>query len=318
MHALPKVAQVFTGWARLWLVLPVLVAACSSSGADAPAPSNVAATPIDDGGAPIENDGSTPDGGASDGASGPVPSSQGKGGLACTRRDSLGSGREACVVKIGAVELKVLEPKAGEATKPLRLGIYLHGDGAGAHKSGSALRAMIGWSDANAGLGVSALAPNGCAWWQTPAHDCAATESDPDDGAANTPALVSALDAVAKAYDIRLDGIRYYTSSGGSIFLTDQWLPLQGNKYPGVSAIMCGGIATPRKFAWNTSDAAERGKHRLFFTYGDQDFLKTDIEASIAAFEGSKFAVTTKVIPGAEHCVFDAHGEAVGIWSANP
>lgn len=222
------------------------------------------------------------------------------------------------MVKVGAVELKILEPKANASSKPLRLGIYLHGDGAGAHKSGSALRAMITWSDANAGLGVSALAPNGCAWWQTPEHDCAATESDPDDSAANTPALVAALEALAKAYDIRLDGVRYYTSSGGSIFLTDQWIPLQGAKYPGVSAIMCGGIATPRKFAWNTADAAERAKHRLFFTYGDQDFLKTDIEASIAAFEGAKFSVTTKVIPGAEHCVFDAHGEAVGIWSANP
>jgi hypothetical protein len=28
--------------------------------------------------------------------------------------------------------------------------------------------------------------------------------------------------------------------------------------------------------------------------------------------------VTEKVIPGAGHCEFDAHGEAVGIWSANP
>lgn len=294
------------------------VVACSSANADGPAVSPEGGAPAEDGG--ILDDGGGPSSEASpnDGGSGIVPSSKGTGGFACARRDALSGGREACVVKVGSVELKVLEPKAGSAAKPLRLGIYLHGDGAGAHKSGSALKGMIAWSDANAGLGVSALAPNGCAWWQTPAHDCAASQSDPDDGAENTPALVAALEAITKAYDVRLDGLRYYTSSGGSIFLTDQWLPLQGAKYPGVHAIMCGGIATPRKFAWNPGDVAERAKHRLFFTYGDQDFLKTDIEESINAFESAKFSVTKKVIPGAEHCAFDAHGEAVGIWSANP
>ena len=44
----------------------------------------------------------------------------------------------------------------------------------------------------------------------------------------------------------------------------------------------------------------------------------TDIQASVSAFKGKKFAVTEKVIAGAGHCAFDGHGEAVGIWTANP
>jgi hypothetical protein len=33
--------------------------------------------------------------------------------------------------------------------------------------------------------------------------------------------------------------------------------------------------------------------------------------------EARGFAVTKKVVAGATHCAFDAHSEAVAIWSAN-
>ena len=121
-----------------------------------------------------------------------------------------------------------------------------------------------------------------------------------------------------KAYDVRTDGLRYYGASGGSIFLTDEWIPLHAGTYPGVFAIMCGGDASSRTYAWDTTDAALRAKNPLWFTYGDQDFLLTDEKASVAAFKGKGFAVTEKVVPNAGHCAFDAHAEAMGIWSANP
>jgi hypothetical protein len=243
------------------------------------------------------------------------PSSGGKGGLTCTSRTDV-SGRSICTAKVGSVELRILEPSGGSG--PMRLGVYLHGDGAAAHKSGSVFKPMIAWADAQHGLGVSFLAPNGCSWWQAPTHDCTAQQSDPDLAAANATALVAAIDAVMKAFDVRTDGMRYYGASGGSIFLTDEWIPLQAGTYPGVFAIMCGGEAPARAYAWNASDGSLRTKNPLWFTYGDNDFLLTDEQASVAAFKGKGFAVTERVVVGAGHCEFDAHGEAIGIWSQNP
>jgi len=217
-------------------------------------------------------------------------------------------------VKIGTVEVRLVVGAGGSG--PLRLGLYLHGDGAAAHTSNSALKAMINWADSKHGLGVSVLAPNGCSWWQSPAYTCTGG-SVPDDDAANATALVAALEAITKAYDVRGDGVRYYGSSGGSIFLTEEWIPLQGAGYPGVFALMCGGV-TPRTYAWDTDNALLVVRNRLWFTYGDQDSLVPDINKSVAAFKSKSFVVTSKVIPNAGHCEFDSHGEAVGIWSANP
>jgi hypothetical protein len=246
-----------------------------------------------------------------------VPGTGGKGGLACTRKDDLGGGRQSCVVTVGGVELKIVEAKGGSG--PLRLGLYLHGDGAVAHINNGVLKAMMPWADAHRGLAVSALAPNGCAWWLAITHDCASSGYDDRDvDGDNAVALAAALDAIMKAYDVRTDGIRYYGSSGGSIFLADAWIPLQAASYPGVFAMMCGGAKTSRAYAWNTTDVALRAKNPLWFTYGDQDFLFDQIGTSIAAFKAKSFSVTEKIIPGAGHCQFDAHGEAIGIWSANP
>lgn len=242
-------------------------------------------------------------------------SSGGSGGITCDKTLSV-SGRAICVATVGAVEIKILAPPPKKA--PVRLGLYVHGDGAGAHKSGSALGAMVAWSDAKPGLAVSVLAPNGCSWWQTPGHDCATNAEEPDTRADNAKALLAVVEALLHAYDVRLDGFDYYGSSGGSIFLTDQWLPLHGGTYPGIFALMCGGRAPGRDYTWDVGDASLVARSPLFFTYGDQDFLAEEIEEGMASFDAKRFAVTKKVLPGVAHCAFDAHGEAVGIWQKFP
>jgi hypothetical protein len=297
-----------------WCVGVAIVGLACSSATDTTAPPGASATP------PSSSEEETPDSGApstADGGASAATSSKGSGGLACTSTETLaGSGREVCVVTVGAIELKIVLPEGGSG--PLSLGLYLHGDGAGAHKSNSALRTLTSWADAEHGIIVSALAPNGCAWWQTPAHDCQATTTEPDNDAENTAALESAFVALLDAYDVRLDRTFYYGSSGGSIFLTEQWLPLQGHRHPGVFALNCGGKTAKRTWAWDTTDTSLRAKQSLAFTYGDQDFLVPDIEASIADLEKRSFEPTIKVIPGAAHCAFDGHSEALGVWNAAP
>jgi hypothetical protein len=285
-------------------------AACASSASS----SNPSAAPVEDAAPPVESEDSGASARADGGTTSPsaATSSGGKGGLTCTKTESLEAGRTACVAKLGSVEVKLVEAKGGSG--PYRLALYLHGDGAGAHKSGSALKTMLPFLDDKHGLGVSLLAPNGCAWWQKPSYDCSGSANAPDTTAENSKALVAALEALYAAFDVRLDGVAYYGSSGGSIFLTEQWLPLHGKEYFGVFALMCGGRAPRQTFAWDTTDAKLVAKMPLFFTYGDQDFLATEIGEAMTAFEAKKFSVTKKVIPGAQHCAFNAHAEAVAVW----
>jgi pimeloyl-ACP methyl ester carboxylesterase len=244
----------------------------------------------------------------------------GHGGLACTRTDDLGGGRLSCVTKVGSVELKLAFGKstAANAGQPLRLGLYVHGDGATAHIDNSVLQAMLPWADAVHGIAVSALAPNGCAWWLGPSYDCSGSESPLDVTNANAAALASALDAVLHAYDVRTDGMRYYSASGGSIFLTYEWIPLHGGSHPGVLALMCGGVVSDLPFAWDTNDAALRARVPTWFTYGSEDGLRPQIEQTSAEYLAKGFSVTTKMIPNQGHCTFDAHAEAMAIWLARP
>ena len=244
----------------------------------------------------------------------------GKGGLACTRMDDLGGGRTSCVVKVGSVELRIVAGMSTPANGgvPLRLGLYVHGDGAVAHLDNSVLVAMLPWADAVHGLAVSALAPNGCAWWLAPSYDCSGSETPADGVNANAAALATALDALAQAYDLRTDGVRYYSASGGSIFLTSEWIPMHGGTHPGVFALICGGVVSGAPYAWNTNDAALRARNPTWFTYGSEDGLRPQIEETTAAYRARGLSVTVKVIANQGHCTFDVHGEAMGIWSANP
>jgi hypothetical protein len=243
-------------------------------------------------------------------------SSKGTGGVTCDSQGDLGSGRTYCLGNEGGSEFKLLEPIA--ASGPLRLALYLHGDGAAAHTNDGAMKALLGWADAHHALFVSVLSPNRCAWWQAASQtDCSASAVQvADTPGANADALRAVIDKVRAGFDVSLAATFYYGSSGGSIFLSKSFLRRFGDRYPGVFALNCGGEKASLPLAWNTSDAALRGPTKLYFTYGDQDFLKPDIEKAIPFWSAQGFPTDTDVIAGAQHCAFDGHGRAREVWSA--
>jgi hypothetical protein len=241
-------------------------------------------------------------------------SSGGSGGLSCLRTGDVGGGRAYCEVRIGSVDVRFVEPIGGDEGAPLRLALYLHGDGARAYQSNSVLRTLLPWADTHHALLAAVLAPNGCAWWQSPEHDCDGAEVDPDRAHENAAALDAALVRLRAAYDLRDAPILYYGSSGGSVFLTASFVPRYGDRYPGVLAINCGGeVPWEPGFRWTVtaSSASE-----LFFTYGDADFLREDAHAAVIAYQDLGFMVRETVLsPGVEHCAFDAHARAAEVWT---
>ncbi|MDB4998837.1 MAG: hypothetical protein JWM74_6269 [Myxococcaceae bacterium] len=243
-------------------------------------------------------------------------SSKGSGGVTCASQGDLGGGRSYCLGNEGGSEFKLLEP--APASGPLRLALYLHGDGAAAHVNDGAMKALLAWADAHHALFVSVLSPNRCAWWQAASQtDCSASATPvADTNGDNADALRAVIDKVRAGFDVSFGPAFYYGSSGGSIFLTKSFLRRFGDKYPGVFALNCGGEKASLALGWNTNDAALRGPTKLYFTYGDQDFLKPDIEKAIPYWTAQGFPVDTKVIAGAQHCAFDGHGRAREVWSA--
>ncbi len=201
--------------------------------------------PLPDAGDPADagppDDAAPPDAGNPTDAG--LTSSKGTGGLVCSQTGDLGGGRTYCVSKIQGVELRLADAAPTESG-PVSLAIYVHGDGAAAYKSNGAIKALLPWADLRHVRVLAVLAPNGCAWWQKPTHDCA---SAVETGHARREhrGLRGRAQGDPRRYDINFDPTFYYGSSGGTIFLAGAFLPRYGSIYPGAYAMNCGG--TPQK-----------------------------------------------------------------------
>jgi hypothetical protein len=319
----------------LSLLLPFLVLACSSSSTPGGGGGAGGAGNGGSGGhATLPDAGELPDGGPLADSSAPADaggdsappdagnptdagqsSSKGTGGFACSQTGDLGGGRGYCQTTIQGVEVRLADAAPGE-NGPVSLGIYVHGDGAAAYKSNGAIKALLSWADLRHVRLLAVLAPNGCAWWQKPTHDCASAVEEPDTLGENTVAFEAVLAQARARYDINFDPTFYYGSSGGTIFLAGAFLPKYGDVYPGAFAMNCGGTQQKKSdFTWNPDDAAARGSTKLWFTYGDQDFLKDDEHTSAVFYTGLGFPVDEKILPGAVHCAFDSHARAKEVWS---
>ncbi|MFB1479955.1 hypothetical protein [Corallococcus sp. RDP092CA] len=251
-------------------------------------------------------------------------SSHGSGKLACSKTGTVSTDAGTltyCVAQVGATEVKYIEPKQGITPAPMRLAIYLHGDGAATY-NGSNPRSLFthgGWTYGHNTLYVTALAPNKCAWWTVPERTDCSTDAPieaRDLEGRNAAELASLIEALRKGWDIQDGPILFGGSSGGSIELTASFLPRYGDRYPGIYALSCGGEKPwTGSMDWDASNAALRGGTQFWFTYGDLDFLYPDIQDAKAYFGGLGFPVNDKVIAGAEHCAFDQVGRVTEVWS---
>jgi predicted esterase len=264
-------------------------------------------------------------------------SSQGQGGIPCSTTGVASEGGKDytyCVAKAGSVEMKIVEPEAG-GSGPLHLAVYLHGDGAGPYGSHFDLRRLAPWTTTHHVLLVSALAPNACAWWLKPSYTtCDAATPVPDDavdtGGENAEALKAAIEALRAGWDIADRPVLFGGSSGGSIFLSASFLPLLGDQFPGAWALSCGGDAPwAGGLGWDGKDPALASANKLFYTYGDKDFVVPDVLESIEFYERMGIATDVKVIPemvangGTSHCgnvggsySYDQIGRVAEVWSS--
>ncbi|MFZ5440663.1 MAG: hypothetical protein ACOZQL_11690 [Myxococcota bacterium] len=254
------------------------------------------------------------DAGPADGGTG---SSHGSGKLACSRTGTVSTSagvKTYCVATVGGVELKIIEPDdVATNAAPLQLALYVHGDGARAYFNDTAPRLHAPWTTRRHVLYVAALAPNTCAWWTKPSVnpcDAGVTTADRDQDGLNADALEAVVTALRAHWDLADAPVLFGGASGGSIFLSADYLPRYGAAHPGVWALSCGG-----EIPWTPITGDVRSSF-LSFTWGDQDFLLPDITAAVAWFGDAGVPLATRVIAGAQHCAFDHLGRTVEIWDA--
>lgn len=305
-----------------WTALVVLCLSASACSDDPdPTPQPDAGDAVDSG---VPGGDAGTDAGVDGGTTTGPGSSHGSGKLPCETTTPItgisnGQSYTYCLTEVAGSQLKIVEPKDTGSTEPLRLAIYLHGDGASPHNGNRAPRTHAQWTYDHRTLYVSARAPNECAWWTKPTLTACdgATTADRDTEGANAATLVKVIEALRKGWNLSNEPILFGGSSGGSVLLTASFLPKYGNAYRGIYALSCGGEAPwSGTLDWNSSDPAQLGTNKLVYTYGDKDEYLADIQGSVSWYQDAAFPLEETIIPDAAHCAFDQVGRVSEVWAA--
>lgn len=205
---------------------------------------------------------------------------------------------------ISNVEMKIFVPKNYNKKRGVRLALFLHGDTANGYFE-NYFESLKNYSLQKDYLFVAALSPNRNSWWHK--------NSFADD-------LDAALSSLETKLNFSKTNILFSGVSGGSTFLTMQFIPKVGESYGGTVAATCGGA--PSNLFQNNSLAIAK-KYKIHFTYGDQDFLADPfgtygdvIPQAIRQYQNIGFQTRTTVLPQTAHCDFDVNREIIKIWES--
>ena len=95
----------------------------------------------------------------------------------------------------------------------------------------------------------------------------------------------------------------YWSTSGGSVYLTRSYIPFVGHLLPGPMALSCGGDVPAFGTRWNPrKKKAARAKLDLFFNHGSRDFLVSYTRKARSYYRAKGFTTKMRTWKGAPHC----------------
>lgn len=251
-------------------------------------------------------DGGQPDGGVDGGEMDATISGPDAGLLpivSCGEAKETRRGVSYCETEIARLTVAFVPLLDGR--RPTHLAAYFHGDGAGDWPS---IQPYGDWARDNDVLFISVLAPNeddfGPRWWLRPTDE-------------STAALVELLEEFFTTYSLPRDEVLFTGVSGGSQYLTNNFVHRAGDQFQGVIVMNCGGSRPSGPPFWDFDDETLRGRFSLHFNYSTEDFLRAGIEAADTYWSEQNFRVTRRITEGTGHCMgIDQHQEAIGLWEA--
>lgn len=166
--------------------------------------------------------------------------------------------------------------------------IHLHGDGGGDYDWLYEPNVRI--AKKHDLIGIVVLAPNGEKRWY-------------NEGEANAIFLNELIDKeILGKYNLDRNRVYFSGVSGGSQFLTGQFIPKFGAKYNSGALLLCGG---PENWLGSISSSKEFiSKFKMFWYSGTGDFLYDQILSGISYYKNLGIQVDSEMIQGAEHCDF--------------
>ncbi len=183
---------------------------------------------------------------------------------------------------------KTTIPQDLSASKPYGLSIYLHGDGGGDYSW--VFDSLVKTSKTHNLIGMVVKAPNLERRWY-------------NGGLANAKFLDELIEKELLAkYNIEKSRIYFIGTSGGSQFLSGQFIPNYGSKYNSGALLLCGG---PKNWQNNIVSTPEFiSKFKFYWYSGTSDFLYDQIEEGMEYYKGLGMQVDSEMIPGGTHCTF--------------
>jgi hypothetical protein len=174
------------------------------------------------------------------------------------------------------------------SSKLYGLNIHLHGDGGGDYRWLFEDNVRFGLQHGL--IGVVVLAPNPERRWYRQGEQNALFLHE----------LVQ--NEIAKKYNIDLSRIYFSGVSGGSQFLTGQFIPLYGKRYRSGAVMLCGGPANWLRRL--DMEEADINAFRLSWFATAGDFLLDQVEEGIQYYRSRGFPVTSEILPTGSHCSF--------------
>lgn len=212
-----------------------------------------------------------------------------------------------CEGELEGVAIKWV-PLEGDV-KPSRIALYLHGDTANDWREPFIAAQFVSWMKKNNVLMV--LTRSTTKYDDDAPDEWSYGAAQPEDARK----LEKAVQALITRYQTPSDNLLYFGLSGGPWFLSSSWIPLMGGKFPGLYALSCGGSQFWQKFAWDTKGAL-KDKVKIFYNYGDKDFLAKAQDASVKHFQSLGLSASQKIHPGASHCSHDVLEPTLAFWEA--
>ncbi|RYZ55451.1 MAG: hypothetical protein EOP07_14185 [Proteobacteria bacterium] len=230
-------------------------------------------------------------------------------GISCSSSAVIAKTKKICEATVQGIKVKFV-PLA-EGVKVSRLAFYLHGDTAADWKNPFVVAPFVEWA---ASKQILLVMPLSTARYEDD------KEGDQSYGAAqpeDAEKLAKLVGEFVAAYKTPSDNLLYFGTSGGPWFMASSYIPVVGGRYPGLFALSCGASTFWQKALWSYKDSSIRSKIKIFFNYGDKDFLLSGEEKSYAYYETQGFVVSKKVYPGATHCNHDVTNATIAFWEAN-
>jgi hypothetical protein len=183
---------------------------------------------------------------------------------------------------------KAIIPSDIGPAKAYGLTIHLHGDGGGDYDWLYEDNARIGLKHGL--LGIVVRAPNRkCCWYEG--------------GEANAKYLDDLIqNELFVKYNIDKRRVYFSGVSGGSQFLTGQFIPLYGSRYNSGAVMLCGGPDNWQRSINSTPEFIAGFKLYWYATQGD--FLLDQVQDGIRYYQGLGMQVGSEIRPTGDHCDF--------------